>query len=180
MDNPTRIVETTGHLDGDSRRAWNKVCFYEHIRLKAPLLLRLVLPVPRETTGCYANVGDTSRCIYSDGGYLTKRITHIESGRAIEFEIVEQSIRYHCGIKLRGGVIRIIAHQDGTSSVRMTTRYECRYQPSVLMGFLSGFVIKAMHRVVIRDMQACLAEDVEAAKGAATDEKPVGLLEYHG
>ena len=77
MENRTRIVETTGHLKGDSRRAWEKVCFYEHIELKPPLLLRLVLPVPRETSGCYQQVGDTSRCIYSDGGYLTKKITHI-------------------------------------------------------------------------------------------------------
>ena len=180
MTDRTRIVETAGRLEGDSHRAWDKVCFYEHIRLEPPLLLRLALPVPRETTGSCQQVGDTSRCIYSDGGYLTKRITHIESGRAIEFDIVEQSIRYHRGIKLRGGTIRIIGHDDGTSTVRMITRYECRYRPSVLAAFLAGFVIKAMHRIVIRDTQACLAAEVEPREGAAVDEKPVGLLEHHG
>lgn len=169
MTQEQRIVTTSGRLRGDAEAAWDKVCFYEHIKRRPSLLLRMTLPVPCQTTGCYRQVGDTSRCVYSDGGYLAKRISHIESGRAIEFEIVEQSIRYHRGLKLRGGIIRIVAHADGTSSVEMTTRYECRYRPRVIAAFLAGFVIKAMHRVVIRDMQECLA--AEAPEGRAWVER---------
>jgi hypothetical protein len=98
-----------------------------------------------------------SRCLYSDGGYLAKRITQIVGGQRIEFEIIEQSIRYAARIVLKGGSIQIQSHEDGTSSVLMLTRYErhraARWIPRVFI----NYVVKAMHQIVIRDMQAQLA-----------------------
>ncbi len=160
MNTEPAIVETSGRLDCDARQAWDKVCFYEHITIRPTLLLRIILPVPGRTSGCYQNVGDTSRCIYSDGGYLTKKITRIDEGECIEFDIIEQSIRYHRGIKLLGGTIQIVDHHDGTSAVRMLTRYNCLYKPGALAKFFVGIVVKMMHRIVIRDMQYCLAGSV--------------------
>ena len=158
MDGETYTVESIGQLDCDTERAWEKVCFYEHIVVRPSLLLRLILPVPRQTTGCYGKVGDVSRCIYSDGGYLTKKISGIAEGKSIEFDIIEQSIRYHRGVKLKGGWIEILADDDGKSRVRMVTRYGCRYRPRFLARLAIDMVVKAMHSVVIRDMQYCLAD----------------------
>ena len=73
---------------------WKKVGFYEHVHQQPSWLLRLSLPVPQEVEGRHGNVGDTCRCKYSDGGFLTKRITGIVEGSRIDFEIIEQSIRY--------------------------------------------------------------------------------------
>ena len=157
MSNPFHIVATSGHLPCDAERAWQKVCFYEHIETPPSLLLRTVLPVPQRTTGAYRKVGDVSRCMYSDGGYLAKQITHIVDGQRIDFDIIEQSIRYAGRIMLRGGTIQIESHQDDTSSVHMLTRYELRGPARLVPRSLINYVVKAMHKIVIRDMQVRLA-----------------------
>jgi hypothetical protein len=149
----THIVCTSGRLSCEAQRVWDKVCFYEHIETKPSLLLRTALPVPKRTTGAYSRVGDVSRCMYSDGGYLTKKITQLVSGQRIEFEVIEQSIRYAGKINLRGGTIEIEAHDDGTTSVRMLTRYDLGTRGLSLIRFFIEYVIKAMHRIVLHDMQ---------------------------
>jgi hypothetical protein len=157
MSHQTHIVCTSGHLPCEAQRAWEKVCFYEHIAIQPSLLLRTVLPVPQRTTGAYRKTGDVSRCMYSDGGYLAKRITNIDGGERIDFEIIEQSIRYAGRIALKGGTIQIDAHADGTSSVHMLTRYELHGGARLVPRFFINHVVKAMHKIVIRDMQEQLA-----------------------
>lgn len=157
MSKNLQFVCTSGDLTCNAQRAWEKVCFYEHIATQPSLLLRTVLPVPQRTSGAYRAVGDVSRCMYSDGGYLTKKIRNIVAGQQIDFDIIEQSIRYATSIPLRGGTIQIEAHNDGTCSVHMLTRYEvhggARFVPRIFI----EYVISAMHRIVISDMQARLA-----------------------
>jgi hypothetical protein len=151
------------------------VCFYEHISRKPSWLLRLVLPTPQRTSGRYEQVGDVSRCMYSDGGYLAKTITRIVPGKCIDFDITEQTIRYHERIVLRGGTIEIESHADGTSSVRMLTRYQLRFPPFFGARFFINLVVKAMHRIVIQDMQAALAprrHGLVASAGNASDAWP--------
>jgi hypothetical protein len=152
-----RIVRTHAILACEARRAWEKVCFYEHIDLPPSWLLRTVLPVPERTTGAYRKVGDVSRCQYSDGGYLTKRIRAIENGSCIEFDVIEQSIRYASRISLRGGTIRIESREDGVCSVEMLTRYELRASWLRWIRRPIEYVVGAMHRIVLRDMQVKLS-----------------------
>ena len=155
------FVCTSGELTCSAQRAWEKVCFYEHIATTPSLLLRTVLPVPQRTTGSYRAVGDVSRCMYSDGGYLTKKIRHIVAGQRIDFDIIEQSIRYANSILLRGGTIQIESRDDGTCSVHMLTRYELRRAARFIPRSFVNYVISAMHKIVIRDMQARLAPAIE-------------------
>jgi len=157
MSNRVHVVSTSGRLPCEAQRAWEKVCFYEHIATQPSWLLRTVLPVPVRTSGTYGKVGDVSRCLYSDGGYLAKRITQIVSGQRIDFEIVEQSIRYAARIVLKGGSIQIQPHEDGTSTVVMLTRYERHRSARWIPRYFINRVVKAMHEIVIRDMQAQLA-----------------------
>jgi len=161
------IVRTTAHLACDAHRAWDKVCFYEHIAITPSWLLRTVLPVPFRTTGCYSEVGNVSRCLYSDGGYLTKRIRHIEAGRRIDFDIIEQTIRYAGRIALKGGTIRVDPRDDGTCSIEMVTRYELRSPLFSLARVCIDHVVGAMHRIVIRDMQERLEPRGARAVSAA-------------
>lgn len=164
----THIAFSSGHLQCEAGRAWQKVCFYEHIATAPSLLLRTVLPVPQRTTGAYRQVGDVSRCMYSDGGYLTKQIQRIVEGSRIDFDIIEQTIRYAGRIDLKGGTIQIEAHDDGSCAVHMLTRYERRGVASLIPRVFIDFVVKAMHKIVIRDMQARLAPAC-----AASDERVV-------
>jgi hypothetical protein len=157
MSKNLQFVCTSGDLSCNAQRAWEKVCFYEHIATRPSLLLRTALPVPQRTSGAYRAVGDVSRCMYSDGGYLTKKIRNIVAGQQIDFDIIEQSIRYATSIPLRGGTIQIEAHDDGTCSVHMLTRYEVHGGARFVPRFFIEYVISAMHRIVITDMQARLA-----------------------
>jgi hypothetical protein len=157
MSHKIHVTSTSGHLSCEAQRAWEKVCFYEHIATQPSWLLRTTLPVPLRTTGTYRRVGDVSRCMYSDGGYLAKQITHIADGKRIDFDIIEQTIRYAGRINLRGGTIEIEPHQDGTSRVHMVTRYELRGPARLIPRFFIDMVVSAMHAIVIHDMQARLA-----------------------
>ena len=157
MSNRIHVVCTSGRLACEAQRAWEKVCFYEHIARQPSWLLRTVLPVPVRTTGTYSRVNDVSRCLYSDGGYLAKKITDILGGQRIDFDVIEQSIRYANHIVLKGGTIRVQPHDDGTSSVLMVTRYEVYHAARWIPRFFINHVVKAMHRIVIRDMQSQLA-----------------------
>ena len=147
------IAETTQRIACRAEDAWNAVCFYEHIHRKPSLFLRSVLPVPMRTTGCAGKVGDTSRCLYSDGGYLAKRITEVISGERVEFEVIEHSIRYCRSIALKGGSISVVADDDGACSVHVLTRYELQSRWLRPLRPFIEFTISAMHRIVMRDMQ---------------------------
>lgn len=135
---------------------WRKVGFYEHVKKAPSLLLKLSLPTPQEVEGSHSKVGDTCRCKYSDGGYLTKRITRIVDGNRIEFEIIEQSIRFQNTIKLLGGYIEVEDVDGEHTMINMVTYYENRIFPQQLSAIFIERVIKAMHKFVIQDMQAQL------------------------
>ncbi len=149
-------VITEASLKCSRSDAWKKVCFYEHIAIKPSLFLRLALPVPEKTTGRCERVGDISRCCYSDGGYLTKRIRNIVEDDRVEFGIIEQSIRFHRTVRLLGGCIQVVDAGDDGCIVRMTTHYKTRLVPAAFFRWAIAKVVKAMHMIVIKDMQVCL------------------------
>jgi hypothetical protein len=153
-------VRTRAHLDCTSARAWEKVCFYEHIELQPTWLLRTALPVPQRTTGAYRQAGDISSCQYSDGGYLTKCIRAIREGR-VDFDVIEQSIRYAGRIDLAGGSIEVTPDGEGCM-VEMVTYYDLRATWLRPIRWAIEYVIRAMHRIVLADMRARLAPPVRA------------------
>ena len=149
-------VRTRAHLDCGASRAWDKVCFYEHVELQPTWLLRTALPVPQRTTGAYRKAGDVSSCQYSDGGYLTKRIRHI-GGMRVDFDVIEQTIRYAGRIDLKGGTIAITPESEGGCMVGMVTYYHLRAAWLRPIRWAIDFVVGAMHRIVLADMRARLA-----------------------
>ena len=149
----TSSAKTSISIQANKADIWEKVGFYEHVKKPASWSLKLSLPVPQEVEGKYAAVGDTCRCKYSDGGYLTKRITKIVDQSRIEFEIIEQSIRYKDTIKLLGGYIEVEQVDGKQSIVHMLTYYENRIAPRLISSYFIEKVIKTMHEFVIGDMQ---------------------------
>lgn len=153
------FVETYEPLPCDAETAWETVCFYENVGATPPLFLRLVLPTPNLHDGCFQMIGDVSRCMYSDGGYLTKIITKLEHGRRVEFAITEQTIRYHRHVPLYGGYIEIVPGDEQQSFVRMVTRFENRLGPKTVTDLFVRRVIRAVHLFVIGDMRESLANE---------------------
>jgi len=131
---------------------WEKVGFYEHVKKSPSWLLRVALPVPEQVEGRHSHVGDLCRCRYSDGGYLTKRITNIAILSRIEFEIVEQSIRFQDTVKLLGGCIELQDAENSHTLITMTTHYKNQIAPRAISSLFINRVIKSMHRFVMRDM----------------------------
>jgi hypothetical protein len=77
-------------------------------------------------------------------------------GNRIEFEIIEQSIRFQDTIKLLGGYIEVVDVDGEQTIVNMVTYYENRIFPQALSAIFIEKVIKTMHKFVIQDMQAQL------------------------
>jgi len=163
-----RSARTSLSIAADKAEVWKKVGFYEHVNKQPTWLLRLSLPVPCAVEGRHDRVGDTCRCRYSDGGYLTKRITRIVDDTRIEFEIIEQSIRYQDKVRLLGGCIEVTADGEGRSMVNMVTYYENRFTTKHLTSYCINRVIKAMHRFVIEDMRLHLSAEASAPAQAAS------------
>jgi len=158
MNTELNVVRTRQHLDCDAGRAWEKVCFYEHIELQPGWLLRTALPVPQRTTGAYRRAGDISSCQYSDGGHLTKRIREIREGR-VDFDVIQQTIRYAGRIDLKGGCIEITPEQGGCL-VEMVTYYDLRAGWLRPLRRAIDYVVGRMHRIVLADMRARLAPGI--------------------
>lgn len=155
MNRNLNVVRTRAHLDCDANHAWDKVCFYEHVELQPTWLLRTALPVPQRTTGAYRKAGDVSSCRYSDGGYLTKRIREIRDGR-VDFDVIEQTIRYAGRIDLKGGTIEVTRDDEGGCIVEMVTYYDLRAAWLRPIRGAIDYVVGAMHRIVLKDMSARL------------------------
>jgi len=186
MSRKLHAVRTWAHLNCAPDAAWEKVCFYEHIELQPTWLLRTVLPVPMRTTGAYRKAGDISSCQYSDGGHLTKRIRLI-GDRRVDFDVIAQTIRYAGRIDLKGGRIRINEHIDGSCSVEMITYYDLRAPWLRLLKPAINYVVRAMHRIVMRDMRYKLEPQYSQAAprsgaevSARSPSMPVAALESNG
>lgn len=158
---------TSMSIQASKSDVWKKVGFYEHVNKQPNWLLRLSLPVPQEVEGQHGKVGDTCRCKYSDGGYLTKRITSIVDGSRIEFEVIEQSIRYRDTVKLLGGHIEVEEVDEHLSIVHMVTHYENRIGADAISSIFINKVIKTMHRFVVEDMRLQLERRIVDAPAAA-------------
>ena len=163
------FVETYEPLPCDAETAWDTVCFYENVGATPPFFLRLVLPTPNLHDGCFEMIGDVSRCLYSDGGYLTKIITRLDQGRRVDFAITEQTIRYHRHVALYGGYIEIVPGSDEESFVRMVTRYENRVGPKSVTDLFIRRVIRAVHLFVIGDMRESLVSAEAKIPGSRSD-----------
>lgn len=146
-------AKTSMSIQANHAAVWAKVGFYEHVGKQPNWLLRVSLPTPQEVDGRHGAVGDTCRCKYSDGGFLTKRITGVVEGSRVDFEIIEQSIRYQDSIKLLGGFIEVEEVDDESSLIHMVTFYENRVGMAPVSSFFINQVIKTMHRFVIDDMR---------------------------
>lgn len=167
MNRNLNVVRTRAHLDCTPSRAWEKVCFYEHVELQPTWLLRAALPVPQRTTGAYRRAGDVSSCQYSDGGYLTKRIRQIREGR-VDFDVIEQTIRYAGRIDLKGGTIEVTPDPAGGCVVEMVTYYDLRAAWLRPIRRAIDYVVAAMHRIVLKDMRVKLGHVSAVAERCPT------------
>ena len=143
-DGPTSIV-TRMAFAATPEQVWRRLMFYEQIDAPPPLLLRLLLPLPIRVDGPKAAVGDEATCLY-EGGYLRKRVTHVDACRYYGFDIVEQNLVIGGGLMLSGGGYTLHELQGRRTEVSVTTRYVSCNRPAWLWNPIEATVCHLFHR----------------------------------
>jgi hypothetical protein len=164
-------------------RVWDALLFYEQIRRRPPLLLRLLLPTPRRVEGGRATAGEESRCVY-DRGFLIKRTTRVHSPSFYSFIVVRQRLEIPGGIRLSGGSYTLLPLEDGSTRIEVETRYLGFQRPRWLWRQIESAVCHAFHRHILRAIrdrvagQATFADvDREAHRApAATPNPPLRIV----
>jgi len=148
---PTSIVVTRMDFAATPEQMWRGLIFYEQIDTP-PLLLRLLLPLPIRVDGSKAAVGDEATCLY-EGGYLRKRVTHVDPGRYYGFEIVEQNLLIGGGLMLSGGSYTLHELAGRRTEVAVTTRYVSCNRPAWLWKPIEATVCHLFHRHLLSAMR---------------------------
>jgi hypothetical protein len=152
------VVTTRLSIHSTPQEAWNAIMFYEEVEHEAPWLLKLSLPRPVRSHGSKGNVGDVVRCEY-ERGYIVKRITEVEPGRRLAFEVLEQKLFKERDLMLQDGSFEITPRDDGRLDLVLTTRYERRLAPRWLWETTEHQVLHTLHGHVLEGMRRKILQD---------------------
>lgn len=142
-----RVVEASVH------DCWEGLVFYEQVRHRPPLLLRIGLARPVSTQGPSRAVGDVRRCVYNRG-WITKRVTVSEAPTLLAFEIAEQNIGYERDVRLTGGNFALEAIGPNQTRVTLTTQYEPKLGPRFAWRPAERLAVRILHGYVIEGIEA--------------------------
>ncbi len=152
-------VRTRAVFDAPRRATFDSIIFYEEVKHRAPFLLRLALPRPVRSEGKKSAEGDVVRCVY-EHGYLKKRITRVEPGRLLAFEVIEQKLHFERDVQLLAGSFEMESvaaspdsEQGAATAVLLTTRYCPRLHPRWLWKPMEREIVHALHEHVLEGMR---------------------------
>lgn len=146
-------IETSRVLAMDPEAAWGAAAFYEDVAQTRSHLLRISLPAPIGTTGHKDQIGSTVRCLY-EGAHITKRMTEVEPGRVLAFEIIEQSGIEDRSVALRRGAFRFEPLAGGRTRVTLSSTYEPLLDARLLWRPIERTVCRELHRHILNGMEA--------------------------
>lgn len=145
-------IETRMVFSAPLAGAWKSLMFYEEVKERPPLLLRLLLPVPIRTEGDKSRVGGETMCLY-EKGHLVKRATRIEEPALYEFEVAEQKLALGATMRLSKGRYALRELPEGRTEVTVLTRYTSTKWPRWFWRPLERFVCHLFHRFLLRTMR---------------------------
>ena len=151
VSQPASII-TKSTFDASPQKTWQSLLFYEEVKERPPLHLRLLLPVPVRTEGEKKRVGGEAMCFYEDG-HLLKRTTRIEEDKLYEFEVAEQALAVGGTMRLSGGRYMLREVAPGKTEVAVETRYTSTKWPRWFWRPLERFVCHMFHRFLLRSMR---------------------------
>jgi hypothetical protein len=143
-------ITTTQMIDAPLNQTWVGVTMYEDVRHAPPLLLRLGLSRPLYSRGDMTHVGDIKTCVY-DQGQLVKRITKVDPGKVIEFEVIDQTIE-RCAARLKRGSFKFECVSPTQTRVTLTTVYEPFLAPRFAWQPFEQLSAHTLHRHVLLGM----------------------------
>jgi len=159
----SEAVATQFHFDAAPEAVWNRILFYEEVPVRAPLLLRTLLPQPVRTEGNKTTPGATVRCIYS-AGEVVKRIIAVERTRCIKFEVIDQRLGIERCARTLAGSYRLQSCPDGTD-VELVTKYRAYLRPRFLWRTIETVLVRQLHKHILGGIRASIP--VTTAKPAS-------------
>ena len=151
-------VATRMTFDAGPEAIWHGIMFYEEVPGRPPFPLSIFMPTPVLTRGTKSHAGAIVECMYTSGDLL-KRITEVDLGRAIRFDVLDQHLGIEsCAVAL-GGSYEIHLHGRGTTVV-LTTKYRAFLHPRPIWRPLEKLISTQLHRHVLKGMRAALRQRV--------------------
>lgn len=162
----TRVVTTSVIVRATADRVYPHLVAFAPITKPPTFFLHDVgLPYPIQTVADGAYVGAWRECRFNDGIRIGERITAIEPGRRVAFDVTSQP-RYpeytEHGQLLRGEM-SAVDNGDGTSTLSGTSWYTLRVHPFWYFGMWADEVIHAIHGRVFAHIAELSEADAKTA-----------------
>lgn len=150
-------IVTTEVIEAPREACWQGLVFYEEVKHRPPLILRIGLAHPLFATGSSRRVGDVKTCVYNKG-WITKRVTEAAPGKRLAFEVISQSIGYERDVQLTGGSFEFRDLGFERTEVRLSTSYRPLLSPRFAWRPFEGIAVHTLHRHVIEGIRRNAAE----------------------
>lgn len=145
-------ISTQAIINAPASACFDSIMFYEEVRHRPPLILRIGLAHPLRTIGSSRSVGDTKTCIYNKGR-ITKRTTAVVQDRLLRFDVTEQDIGYERDVRLIDGAFEFEALGPDRTRVTLTTRYEPLLTPRLIWRWGERIAVHTLHAHVLEGMR---------------------------
>jgi hypothetical protein len=146
-------VRTVAIIDAPPDAAWDSILFYEEVKHRPPLLLRLPLWRPIRATGDSSHVGGIKVCQYTIGR-LVKKIRSIEPNRKLEFDVIEQKKIETEAVRLVGGSFTLEPLDGGKrTKVTLETTYVPLLTPRFAWYPFEAYTVHTLHGHVLEGMR---------------------------
>lgn len=155
-------IETSRVLAMTPDTAWASAAFYEDTQVERSSLLRYGLPAPMGTSGPQDEVGAIVRCLYEDA-HVTKRMTQVDRGRVLAFDVLEQSGIEDRSIRLLRGAFHFEGTPDGRTRVTLSSTYEPLLDARLYWRPIERAVCRALHRHILDGMEMHAPQGVPVA-----------------
>lgn len=149
---PSETITTSAVINAPVQACWDGIVFYEEVKHKPPLILRIGLAHPLRTIGRSSAAGDVKTCVYNKG-HITKRIEDVQPLKRLAFTVIEQDIGYERDVRLEGGSFNFEPLPDGTTRVTLTTTYQPLLQPRWCWRSGELIAMHTLHRHVLRGIE---------------------------
>lgn len=158
-------ISTSATINAMPAEVWEHLMFYEEVRHRPPLILRIGLARPLSTTGISRSPGDEKVCIYNRGR-ITKRIIDVVPGERLAFVIIEQQIGYERDVELKGGSFELRELEGGQTELVLTTNYRPLLSPRFAWRWGERYAMRTLHRHVLEGIAIEAAEMKQIASHA--------------